>query len=233
MPGGRPARAHPDPAGPRSRAAARHNGSPGPTLLPSPGSPGAVSCREQGLQQPRGRGGGPLPSGSWQAVPQAAGQHLRVLSQSPSDWHPTVQLASSVAGSGHTPAFAERQRHTVWVGTGLLALQRGKGCRLEEGDAASSPWAGARDAAEHGPAGCWLGSPALAPISSRALGLGAMPAARTGPGRALILTRDILGGCWRQLCPENQEPCEDEHAAGLGHGAGEPALRVQGHPAGL
>lgn len=59
---------------------------------------------------------GALPLGSWQALPQAAGQHLRVLSQSPSDWHPIVQFASSAAGSGHTPAFTERQRHTVWVG---------------------------------------------------------------------------------------------------------------------
>lgn len=33
--------------------------------------------------------------------------------------------------------------------------------------------------------------------------------------------RDIRAGCWQQLCPENQEPREEERAAGLGHGAGE------------
>lgn len=49
--------------------------------------------------------------------------------------------------------------------------------------------------------------------------------------RALILTGDILGGCWRRLCPESQEPRQDEHAAGRGHGA-EPALR-RGALAGL
>lgn len=51
---------------------------------------------------------------------------------------------------------------------------------------------------------------------------------RAVPSRALILTGDILGGCWRQLCPESQEPRQDEHAAGLGHGAGAGAA-----PAGL
>lgn len=55
----------------------------------------------------------------------------------------------------------------------------------------------------------------------------AMPS-RAVPSRALILTGDILGGCWRQLCPESQEPRQDEHAAGLGHGAGDGAA-----PAGL
>lgn len=45
-------------------------------------------------------------------------------------------------------------------------------------------------------------------------------ACRAVPSRALILTGDILGGCWRQLCPESQEPGQEEHAAGRGHGAG-------------
>lgn len=70
---------------------------------------------------------GVLPSGFWQAFPQAAGQHLRVLSQSPSDWHPTVQFTASIAGSGHTPAFAARQRRRVWVGAGAAGPAAGRG----------------------------------------------------------------------------------------------------------
>lgn len=82
-----------------------------------------------------------LPSGFWQALPQAAGQHLRVLSQSPSDWHPTVQFTSSIAGLGHTPAFAARQR---W-GRGQERGGRrraGRGLRPFPGDAAPAPGLG-------------------------------------------------------------------------------------------
>lgn len=73
----------------------------------------AFSSRQRGREQEAA-----LPSGFWQALPQAAGQHLRLLSQSPSDWHPTVQFTASIAGSGHTPAFAARQRWRAWAGAG-------------------------------------------------------------------------------------------------------------------
>lgn len=69
--------------------------------------------------------GGQVPgfsSGFWQALPQAAGQHLRVLSQSPSDWHPTVQFTASIAGSGHTPAFVV----TFWADAGGSSAQRAR-----------------------------------------------------------------------------------------------------------
>lgn len=68
-----------------------------------------------------------LPSGFWQALPQAAGQHLRVLSQSPSDWHPTVQFTASVAGLGHTPALAARQRWGRGQ-AGAAGAGQGEGC---------------------------------------------------------------------------------------------------------
>lgn len=103
----------------------------------------AFSSWQQGREQQA-----VLPSGFWQALPQAAGQHLRVLSQSPSDWHPTVQFTASIAGSGHTPAFAARQRRRVWAGAGAAGpLAQGKGCQLQAGDAATSPRAGSGDAA--------------------------------------------------------------------------------------
>lgn len=138
MPGGHPTGAHPDPAGlpmqPLITALQPDmQGAPRPMAATAPRSTGptgwdGLSARSSGSGS--GQRGqeqeGALPSGFWQALPQAAGQHLRVLSQSPSDWHPTVQFtASVVAGSGHTPAFAARQRRRAWAGAGAAGPTAG------------------------------------------------------------------------------------------------------------
>lgn len=122
--------AHPNPAGLPAQPLTTvlqpdAQGVPRPATGTAPRSTGAagwdrLSAHSSGAgsgQRGREQEGG-LPSGFWQALPQAAGQHLRVLSQSPSDWHPTVQFTASIAGSGHTPAFAARQRWRAWVGAG-------------------------------------------------------------------------------------------------------------------
>lgn len=124
---------------------------------------------------------GVLPSGFWQALPQAAGQHLRVLSQSPSDWHPTVQFTASVAGLGHTPALAARQRWGRGQ-RGRPAPGRARAASLS-GRCCPGPRAGSRDAAEPSRAGHGL---VLAPAPTpAALGLGGREGCCPLAGRAV------------------------------------------------